>query len=216
MALPFIVGPHQCSLTHGPDGRPQVEVVLRIRLPLAEFFDALLLSLAEQRPLFQQSGYGTAQASPAPGKAGLQTGGHIGPMPKEETPPYWKAASRAQPKRSPPGAPLHPPKHAPKVDPTHEKLLAVLSQSTSIPDTAAVGAATTRKDVPTPSINEGRMLSTTEPGEGQPNCQAACSRDPEQQYPPPGRTQRRIGEDGTSEHLPPQRAFAHPKKCPVQ
>ena len=46
MALPFIVGPHQCSLTQGPEGRPQVEVVLRIRLPLAEFFDALLLSLA--------------------------------------------------------------------------------------------------------------------------------------------------------------------------
>ena len=56
MALPFIVGPHQCSLTQGPEGRPQVEVVLRIRLPLAEFFDALLLSLAEQRPLFQQTG----------------------------------------------------------------------------------------------------------------------------------------------------------------
>ena len=92
MALPFIVGPHQCSLTHGPDGRPQVEIVSRIRLPLAEFFDALLLSLADQRPLFQQSEYGTAQASPAPVTAGLQTGGHIGPMPREEAPPYWKAA----------------------------------------------------------------------------------------------------------------------------
>ena len=57
MALPFIVGPHQCSLTQGPEGRPQVEVVLRIRLPLAEFFDALLLSLAEQHPLFQQVGH---------------------------------------------------------------------------------------------------------------------------------------------------------------
>ena len=52
MALPFIVGPHQCSLTHGPEGRPQVEA-FRLRLPLAEFFDALLLSLADQRPLFR-------------------------------------------------------------------------------------------------------------------------------------------------------------------
>ena len=156
MALPFIVGPHQYS--HGPDGRPQVEIVLRIRLPLAEFFDALLLSLADQRPLFQQSEYGTAQASPAPVTAGLQTGGHIGPMPREEAPPYWKAASCAQPKRSPPGAPVRPPKHAPKVDPTHEKLLAVLSQATSIPDTAAVGAATTSKDLPTPNINRSRLV----------------------------------------------------------
>ena len=49
MALPFIVGPHQCSLTHGPDGRPQVEIISRIRLPLAQFFDALLMSLADQR-----------------------------------------------------------------------------------------------------------------------------------------------------------------------
>ena len=54
MALPFIVGPHQCSLTQGPDGRPQVEVVLRIRPPLVEFFDALLLTLAEQHPLLPQ------------------------------------------------------------------------------------------------------------------------------------------------------------------
>ena len=167
MALPFIVGLHQCSLTHGPDGRPQVEVVLRIRLPLAEFFDALLLSLADQRPLFQQSGYGTAQASPVPVKAGLQTGGHIGPMPKEDAPPYWKATSRAQPKR-----PSHPPKHAPKVDPTHEKLLAVLSQSASISDTAAVGAAATANDLPTPSIDEGSMMSTTQPGKSQSNRQA--------------------------------------------
>ena len=73
MALPFIVGPHQCSLTHGPDGRPQVEVVLRIRLPLAEFFDALLLSLADQHPLFFQQGraracsdsYGSSQSRAA-------------------------------------------------------------------------------------------------------------------------------------------------------
>ena len=76
MALPFIVGPHQCSLTHGPEGRPQVEVVFRLRLPLAEFFDALLLSLADQRPLFQQPGYVTAKAPAAPAKAGPQTFGH--------------------------------------------------------------------------------------------------------------------------------------------
>ena len=72
MALPFIVGPHQCSLTQGPDGRPQVEVVLRIRLPLAEFFDALLLTLAEQHPLFPQGGHVLDPATIAPVKAGLQ------------------------------------------------------------------------------------------------------------------------------------------------
>ena len=65
MALPFIVGPHQCSLTHGPDGRPQVEIISRIRLPLAEFFDALLMSLADQSLLFPQPEFGTAQASMA-------------------------------------------------------------------------------------------------------------------------------------------------------
>lgn len=55
MALPFIVGPHQCSLTHGPDGYPQVEITFRLKLPVAEFIDALLLTLAEQRPLFQDA-----------------------------------------------------------------------------------------------------------------------------------------------------------------
>ena len=107
---------------------------------------------------------------------------------------------------------MRPPKHAPKVDPTHEKLLAVLSQATSIPDTAAVGTATTTQDFPTPNINAGRMLPTTEPGESQSDSQAASK----QQYPPPGRGQHHMREDGTSERLPPQRAFAHPKKCLVQ
>ena len=87
MALPFIVGPHQFSLTHGPEGRPQVEVVLRLRLPLAEFFDALLLSLADQRPLFQQPGYVTAKAPTAPAKAGPQTFGYTSPIQREEALP---------------------------------------------------------------------------------------------------------------------------------
>ena len=70
MALPFIVSPHQCSLTQGSEGRPQVEVVLRTRLPLAEFFDALLLSLAEQHPLFQRTGPEPAPTPAVPVKAG--------------------------------------------------------------------------------------------------------------------------------------------------
>ena len=93
MALPFIVGPHQCSLTHGPDGRPQVEIISRIRIPLAEFFDALLLSLADQRFLFPQPDFGNAQASMAPVTFGLQTSGQSCPMTGEDTPPHWKAAS---------------------------------------------------------------------------------------------------------------------------
>ena len=137
-------------------------------------------------------------------------------MPSKEAPPYWKATSGVQPKRSPPGAPLRPPKHAPKVDPTHEKLLAVLSQATSIPDTAAVGEAAASKDLPTPSIKEGRIPPVTEPGEGQLDSQAACSGDPHQQSPPYERSQLHFGEDGIREHLPPPRAFAHPKKCPAQ
>ena len=87
MALPFIVGSHQCFVTQGPEGRPQVEVVLRIRLPLAEFFDALLLSLAEQHPLFQQVGHEPAPTPAAPVKAGLQTTGHRSPPLKEEASP---------------------------------------------------------------------------------------------------------------------------------
>ena len=160
MALPFIVGPINAlslmALTAGHKWK--LSCVYGYRLP-----NFLMLSYCRWRinaPFFSSQG----MELPRPVKAGLQTAGHIGPMPREEAPPYWKAASCAQPKRSPPGAPLRPPKHAPKVDPTHEKLLAVLSQATSIPDTAAVGAATTSKDLPTPNLNEGRMLPITEPG----------------------------------------------------
>ena len=188
MALPFIVGPHQCSLTHGPDGQPQVEIISRIRLPLAEFFDALLLSLADQRLLFPQPDFGIAQASMAPVTVGLQTRGQSCPMTGEATPLHRKAASCAQPKRSPPTVPRRPSRHASKVDPTHEKLLAVLSQASGIPDTEAVGMASTAQDLPTPSNNAGRTFS----GASQPAAQAADIRGLKQQVSPPGRDQRHV------------------------
>ena len=172
MALPFIVGPHQCSLTHGPDGRPQVEVVLRIRLPLAEFFDALLLSLADQHPLFQQVGREPTPAPTAPVKAGLQTTGHRSRSPplKEEASPKRKTTGRTQPKR-----PAHPPKHAATVDPTHEKLLAVLSHAARFPDTAEVGAAMSATDLPPASPGDREMPPTMDPVDGRPPRQAASS-----------------------------------------
>ena len=212
MALPFIVGPHQCSLTHGPDGRPQVEIISRIRIPLAEFFDALLLSLADQRFLFPQPDFGNAQASMAPVTVGLQTSGQSCCMTGEATPPHWKAASCAQPKRSPPKVPRRPSRQASKADPTHEKLLAVLSQTSGIPDTETVRTASTAQDSPAPSNNAGSMFS----GASQPAAQAADIRSSKQHFSPPGRDQHHVREDGTSEHLPPHRAFAHPKKCPVK
>ena len=148
----------------------------------------------------------------APVTVGLQTSGHSGPMTREAASPHWKAASCAQPKRPPPKVPGRPPRHAPKVDPTHEKLLAVLSQATSIPDTESVGTATTAQVLPTPNNNTGRMLT----GESQYDNQAADSGDFKQQFSPPGRDQLQGREEGASERLPPHRAFAHPKKCPVQ
>ena len=205
MALPFIVGPHQCSLTHGPDGRPQVEVVLRIRLPLAEFFDALLLTIADQHPLFQQVGHESASTHMAPVKAGLQTTGHKSPPLKEEASPKRKTTGRTQPKR-----PAHPPKHASTVDPTHEKLLAVLSNAARLPETAERGATMAATDLP--PAGAGGM----EAADGWPPRQAASSGLPAQQCISHGHIQYRVAEDGTLEHLPPPRAFAHPKKCPVQ
>ena len=211
MALPFIVGPHQCSLNHGPDGRPQVEVVLRIRLPLAEFFDALLLTIADQHPLFQQVGHESASAHMAPVKAGLQTTGHKSPPLKEEASPKRKTTGRTQPKR-----PAHPPKHASTVDPTHEKLLAVLSNAARLPETAERGATMAATDLPPAGPGGMEMPPTAEAADGWPPRQAASSELPAQQCISHGHIQYRVAEDGTLEHLPPPRAFAHPKRCPVQ
>ena len=211
MALPFIVGPHQCSLTQGPDGRPQVEVVLRIRLPLAEFFDALLLSLADQHPLFQQVGQEPAPTPIAPVKAGLQATERRSPPLNEEASPKRKTTGRTQPKR-----PAHPPKHVTPVDPTHEKLLAVLSNAARLPDTDEGGAAMAAADFPPVSPGGMVMPPTTEPANGWPPRQATSSGLPAQQCITHGHVQYRVAEDGTHEHLPPSRAFAHPKKCPVQ
>ena len=69
----------------------------------------------------------------------------------------------------------------------------MLSQATSIPDTEAVGTATTAQVLPTPNNNTGRMLT----GESQYDNQAAGSGDLKRQYSPPGRVQGR--EDGASE-----------------
>lgn len=69
MTLPFIVGPHQCLLNQGPNGCPQVDITLRLRLPVAEFIDAPLLSLGEQRPLFQQHSSDFARVEGSPPKS---------------------------------------------------------------------------------------------------------------------------------------------------
>ena len=211
MALPFIVGPHQCSLTQGPDGRPQVEVVLRVRLPLAEFFDALLLSLAEQRPLFPQGGHEPDPTPIAPVKVGLQATESRSPPLKEEASPKRKTAGRTQPKK-----PVHPPKQATPVDPTHEKLLAVLSQAAQLPDTDERGVVLAATDLP-PTHPEGTLRPPAlAPTNDRPPRQATSSKPPSQQYITHGHVHYRVAEDGTQEHLPPPRAFAHPKKCPVQ
>ena len=88
-------------------------------------------------------------------------------------PIYRRKAATVPSLRSPPKVPRRPSRHASKADPTHEKLLAVLSQTSGIPDTETVGTASAAENLP-------------------------------------------VREDGTSEHLSPHRAFAHPKKCPVQ
>ena len=191
MALPFIVGPHQCSLTQGPDGRPQVEVVLRIRLPLAEFFDALLLSLADQHPLFQQVGHEPAPTPIAPVKAGLQTTGHRSPPLKEEASPKRKTTGRTQPKK-----PVHSPRHDTPVDPTHEKLLAVLSHAARLPDTGEGGAAMAAADFPSASPGDTTMPPTTEPATGWPPRQATSSGLPAHQYITHGHIQYRHVDKG--------------------
>ena len=211
MALPFIVGPHQCSLTQGPDGRPQVEVVLRIRLPLAEFFDALPLTLAEQRPLFPQGGHEPGPASIAPVKAGLQATERRGPPLKEEAFPKRKTAGRMQPKK-----PAHPPTQVTPADPTHEKLLAVLSQAAQLPDAEERGSVIAAADPPPTHPGGTPRPPTLAPANDWPPRLATSSRHPAQQCITHGNVHYRVADDGTQEHLPPPRAFAHPKKCPVQ
>ena len=206
MALPFIVGPHQCSLTQGPDGRPQVEVVLRIRLPLAEFFDALLLTLA-----VPQGGHEPDPATIARVKAGLQAKERRNPPVKEEASPKRKTAGRIQPKK-----PAHPPIQVTPADPTHEKLLAVLSQAAQLPDIEEQEGVTATADPPPAHPVGTARPPTLAPANEWPPRQATSSRLPAQQRITQGNVRYRVAEDGTQEHLPPPRAFAHPKKCPVQ
>ena len=191
MALPFIVGPHQCSLTQGPDGRPQVEVVLRIRLPLAEFFDALLLTLAEQHPLFPQGGRELNPATIAPVKAGLLAKERSSPPAKEEASPKRKTAGRIQPKK-----PAHPSMQVPPADPTHEKLLAVLSQAVQLPDTEERGGATASADPPLTHPGGMAKPPTPAPANDWPPRQATSSRLPAQQCITQGNVHYRVAEDG--------------------
>ena len=98
-------------------------------------------------------------------------------------------------------------------DPTHEKLLAVLSQAAQLPDTGGRYCFCR-----SPTYSPGGMAKppTLAPASDWPPRQATSSRLPAQQCITQGNVHYRVAEDGTQEHLPPPRAFAHPKKCPVQ
>ena len=71
-------------------------------------------------------------------------------------------------------------------------------------------------DLPPAGSGGMEMPPTAEAADGWPPRQAASSGLPAQQCISHGHIQYRVAEDGTLEHLPPPRAFAHPKKCPVQ
>ena len=101
-------------------------------------------------------------------------------------------------------------------DPTHEKLLAVLSNAVRLPDAGEGGTTMACADSPSVGPGDTNMPPTAESTAGWPPRQATSSHLPAHQYVTHGHIQYRVTEDGTHEHLPPPRAFAHPKKCPVQ
>ena len=101
-------------------------------------------------------------------------------------------------------------------DPTHEKLLAVLSQAAQLPDTEERGGATASADLPPTHPGGMAKPPTLAPASDWPPRQATSSRLPAQQCITQGNVHYRVAEDDAQEHLPPPRAFAHPKKCPVQ
>ena len=171
----------------------------------------LLLSLAEQHPLFQKTGPEPAPTPATPVKAGLQTKGYRSPAQKEETSPKRKTTGRAYPKK-----PVHPLRQDTPADPTHEKLLAVLSNAARLPDAGEGGTTMACADSPSADPGDTNMPPTAESAAGWPPRQATSSHLPAHQYVTHGHIQYRVTEDGTHEHLPPPRAFAHPKKCPVQ
>ena len=211
MALPFIVGPHQCSLTHGPEGYPQVEVTFRLRLPIAEFIDAILLSLAEQRPLFQQTSQTATSVAPTPvitgspaGRVrsmnkGMEAGGgtssttqacDAGPHPKDA-------------KRQAPSAPIRYTKRTPDVDPTRAKLLATLSRAVAVPEATAPKPNADWTHPTSPSNEETRHGATTKPQATPFSRQAASSTESTQPRPPRESTQRSQGDDHTMGFRPP-------------
>ena len=195
----------------GPDGRPQVEVVLRFRLPLAEFFDALLLTLAEQHPISPQGGRGPPQDNATPVQAGLLDSTSGLPYAKAGTSPKKKAFGRAQPKK-----PAPPETVALPAAPTHEKLLAILSQAGHSPSFEEQGGATSSTDPLPASVVDTRKTPQLQQTSHRPPQQAKSSGPPTQHYIMRENVNYRVLEDGTHEHMPPSRAFAHPKKCPVQ
>ena len=143
MALPFIVGPHQCSLAHGPEGYPQVEVTF-LRLPIAEFIDAMLLSLAEHRPLAQHTGKGAETGSTSrSAKVSSASGGKArAKVLSLEGMLHVQLKSVAQElmlrrEAIMPRVPNRHSKPALDADPTHAKLLATLSSAAAMPEVTA-------------------------------------------------------------------------------
>ena len=130
---------------------------------------------------------------------------------RRKRPRLNKTTGRAHPKK-----PVHPPRQDTPADPTHEKLLAVLSNAARLPDAGEGGTTMACADSPSVGPGDTNMPRTAESTAGWPPRQATSSHLPARQYVTHGHIQYRVTEDGTHEHLPPPRAFAHPKKCPVQ
>ena len=89
--------------------------------------------------------------------------GHRSPSQKEEASPKRKMTGRTHPKK-----PAHPPRHDTPADPTHEKLLAVLSHAARLPDTGEGGAAMAVADFPSAGPGDTMMPPTTESTAGWP------------------------------------------------
>ena len=87
-------------------------------------------------------------------------------------------------------------------DPTHEKLLAVLSQAAQLPDTEERGGATASADPPPTHPGGMAKPPTLAPASDWPPRQATSSRLPAQQCITQGNVHYRVAEDGVQEHSP--------------
>ena len=234
MTLPVSVGPHHCALIYDQDKQPLLEMSLRICLPVKE----LIMVLSQMTPTTPSQGRTHAKAAaeglghdPARTAQGALTPAKsVVAQPKRPPLPQGSSSSNWRPS-SPPWEPAWQvawepsPTSAwdwqrdwtpsqPQVEEQAQLLWALSDQA--VPRYRRSSAASAKHTMPSKQCRDRESTTGPPPVIQRSDPSPTRSGPPQPSKPTEQPAEPRRLYDDEGEYIPPPKAKAHPKKCPVQ